>query len=111
MGWEQVGVLVGVFSPLVGVPMTLVVLFLRGIRETQLAALNEISRRIDRMEARLEELARFVSDVEREYATKEEWLRESMLARQRLDRLGEAMARAEAEAAIAARRSEEREGS
>lgn len=105
------GVLVGVFSPLVGVPMTLVVLFLRGIRETQLAALNEISRRIDRMEARLEELARFVSDVEREYATKEEWLRESMLARQRLDRLGEAMARAEAEAAIAARRSEEREGS
>lgn len=110
MGWDQVGVMVGVFSPLVGVPLTMVVLFLRGIRETQLAALNEIGRRIDRMEARLEELARFVSDVEREYTTKEEWLRESMLARQRLDRLGEAMARAEAEATMTSRRATEREG-
>lgn len=97
MSWEQVGLLVGVFSPLVGVPLGVITLYLRAIREHQTATAAELLRRVEGQERSIGELLRATAEFEREYATKEEWVRESMLARQRLERLAEMTARIEAE--------------
>jgi hypothetical protein len=97
MGWEQVGVLVGVLSPLVGVPLGMISLYLRAIREQQATTTSEISRRIHIIEASLDSLVRRMGECDREFTTKEEWLRESMLARQRLERLTELVTRIQAE--------------
>jgi len=97
MGWEQVGVLVGVLSPLVGVPLGMIALYLRAIREHQATTTSEISRRIHIIEASLDSLVRRMGECDREFTTKEEWLRESMLARQRLERLTELVTRIQAE--------------
>ena len=45
----------------------------------------------------MRDLLRCTADFEREYATKEEWVRESMLARQRLEKLTEMVTRIETE--------------
>lgn len=97
MGWEQVGVVVGVISPLVGMPLGIIALYLRAIREQQAVTTSEIARRIHTIEGSLEHLVRRTAEFDREFATKEEWLRESMLARQRLERLTELVTRIEAE--------------
>ncbi len=97
MGWEQLAALVGVLSPLVGVPLMVITLYLRAIREHQTSTMAEITHRIETMEGSIRDLLRATADFEREYATKEEWVRESMLARQRLERLTEMVTRIEAE--------------
>lgn len=97
MCWEQVGLLVGVLSPLVGVPLTVITLYLRAIREHQSNTTAELTRRIEAMEGTMRDLLRCTADFEREYATKEEWVRESMLARQRLEKLTEMVTRIQAE--------------
>ena len=97
MAWDQLGMLVAVLSPLVGVPLVMITLYLRAIREHQTSTLSEITRRIDAMEMSMRDVLRSTADFEREYATKEEWVRESMLARQRLERLTEMVTRIEAD--------------
>jgi len=97
MNWEQVALLVGVLSPLVGVPLTVISLYLRAIREHQTVSLQEMAHRIETMESSVRDLLKASADFEREYTTKEEWVRESMLARQGLERLTEIVTRIEAE--------------
>jgi len=88
---------VGILSPLVGVPLTVITLYLRAIREHQTSTMAEIKHRTEAMESSIRDLLRSTADFEREYATKEEWVRESMLARQRLERLTEMVTRIEVE--------------
>jgi len=97
LNWEQLGLLIGVLSPLIGVPLGVITLYLRAIREHQTTAASETARRIETMERSVNDLLRATADFEREYTTKEEWVRESMLARERLERLTEMTARIEAE--------------
>lgn len=97
MNWEMISAFVGVLSPLVGVPLLIITFYLRAIREHQTTAMAEVARRMDAMEASIRNLSRATAEFEREYATKEEWVRESMLARQRLERLTEMVARIQAE--------------
>lgn len=97
MGMSELGILIGVFSPLVGVPLVVITLYLRAIREHQTVSMSEMTHRIETMESAIRELLRATANFEREYATKEEWLRESMLARQRLERLTEAITRIQAD--------------
>jgi len=93
MAWEQVGLLVAVLSPLVGIPLTVITLYLRAIREHQTNTMSEVTHRIETMEASVRDLLRCTAAFERDYTTKEEWVRESMLARQRLERLTEMVTR------------------
>jgi len=93
MAWQQVGVLVGVLSPLVGIPLMVITVYLRAIRDHQTSTMAELTHRIEAMERSIHDLLRCTADFEREYATKEEWVRESMLARQRLERLTEMVTR------------------
>lgn len=90
---ESLGTLLAVLTPLCAVPMTLIVFYLRGLRENQQAWQAESVRRIDAMEGAFGELRRAVESFERDYATKEEWLRECMHARRMLEQLSETAAR------------------
>lgn len=87
----------GIFSPLVGVPLTAITLYLRAIREHQTTGAAELVHRIERIEQSIRELSRSITEVERDYTTKEEWLRESMHARQQLERLTEMLVKVQAE--------------
>ncbi len=97
MSWEQAGLVVGVLSPLVGAPLIVISLYLRAIREHQTATMAEINHRIQTIETALHDLLKSTADFEREYATKEEWVRESMVARQRLEKLTEMVTRIQTE--------------
>ncbi len=97
MDWGSVAVLVGVLSPLVGVPLTAITLYLRAIREHQTTGSAELMHRIEKVEESIRELSRSMTDIERDYTTKEEWLRESIHARQQLERLTEVMVKVQTE--------------
>ncbi|HOW72644.1 MAG TPA: hypothetical protein PKY77_18750 [Phycisphaerae bacterium] len=97
MAWEQTAVLVGILSPLVGTPLAMITLYLRAIRDQQASGISMLTRRIQTMESAIHELVRSAADFEREYTTKEEWVRESMYARQRLERLTELATRIQVE--------------
>lgn len=97
MTWEQIGVVVGALSPLVGVPLVMITLYLRAIREHQTQAMAGVSQRIEQIEISIRDLLRCTSDLDREFATKEEWVREAMLARQGLERLTEMVTRIQSE--------------
>lgn len=97
MDFQQAAVITAVLSPLVGIPLGVITMYLRAIREHQAVSLADVTQRIATLESAIKDLLRAKADFEREYATKEEWVRESMLARQRLERLTELAARIEAE--------------
>ncbi len=93
---ETFGVLLSVLTPLVVVPLTVIMFYLRSAREHELARHQEISTRVDECGRALDALRVRFGDFERDYATKEEWLRECLHARSALERLSAATARLEA---------------
>lgn len=97
MVWEPFAQLLGIVLPLVVVPLTVMLFYLRAVREHQTVKHREIGRMMESCRQEMSELRRTVSLIERDFATKEEWLRESMLARQTMERLTENLARAQAE--------------
>ena len=97
LNWELVGTVIGVLSTLVAVPLTAIVFYLRAIREDQRLLQERLTRSVDKIEADCERVGSSVESVKRQYTTKEEWTRETMLARSQLGRLTELMARLQAE--------------
>jgi len=93
--WESAATFLTVLTPLVAVPLTVLTFYLRSLREQQLAAHRELVRRIDDLESQTVELRGGLSDVARDFTTKEEWLRECMLARRSIEQLREAAVRME----------------
>ena len=91
-------VLVAILAPLVGAPLAAITFYLRAIRDHQATRYADTLRRIDGVEASIRILTWTVNDFERDYATKEEWLRESLHARRQLERLTEITARLNAAA-------------
>jgi len=94
--WLPMATMLAALAPLVGVPLGVITLYLRSIRDQQSARHGELVQRMGTMERSLREVGRAVSVLERNYTTKEEWLRESMHARRQLERLTEMVARLEA---------------
>ncbi|HNQ24510.1 MAG TPA: hypothetical protein PKK06_15595 [Phycisphaerae bacterium] len=92
---ETVSALLAVLAPLVGVPLTVITFYLRSLREAQVTWHGHLGHRLDAVEAAVSTLRGAVADVERNYTTKEEWLRESMQARRLLEQLSGAMVRVE----------------
>jgi len=93
---ESAAVLVGILTPLVAVPLTFITFYLRSLRDNQKVWHGEFLRRAEMTERATAELRRRVRDFERDYTTKEEWLRESVLARRALERLNEERVRIDA---------------
>jgi len=82
---ERVGVVLVVLVPLVAVPLTVITFYLRLLREHQLTRQHELSRRIDEQQQELASLRCRVGEFERDYTSKEEWLRECLHARRVLE--------------------------
>ena len=93
--WEMSGTFLTVLTPLVAVPLTVITFYLRSIREHQMTWHSEWARRFEAVETSAAELRRTAGEFERDYATKEEWLRECMHARRKLEQLGETVVRLE----------------
>jgi hypothetical protein len=90
---ELAGTLLTILTPLVAVPLTVITFYLRSLREHQVSRHADLARRVEAAESNLSELRRMLAEFERDYTTKEEWLRECMLARRSLEHLNEAAVR------------------
>ncbi len=92
---EAMGTLITVVSGLVVIPLSVLTFYLRGTREQQAAGFAELTRRVASVEEACAEMGRAMRGFDRDYTTKEEWLRECMLARQGIERLREISIRLE----------------
>ena len=93
---ESTGAALAVLTPLVVVPLTVFTFYLRSLREQQSAWHADFVKRIEAVEGILNQIRRHVFDFERDYTTKEEWLREEMQTRRRIEMLRESTWRLEA---------------
>ncbi len=90
---QSMGAVLGVLAPLIAVPLTLITFYLRSLREHQIVCHAQLERRLEAFESELAELRRGLTERDRDFATKEEWLRECMYTRRLLDELRENAAR------------------
>ncbi|MCK6457806.1 MAG: septation ring formation regulator EzrA [Phycisphaerae bacterium] len=95
--WTSLATVSGALAALVGVPLTMIVFYLRSLREEQRATLSIIRTRLEQVESDLRTVERNVDRIQQAYTTKDEWLRETMLARRQLERLSEVLARMQAD--------------
>ena len=94
--WEMSATFLAVVTSLVAVPLTVLTFYLRSIREHQLTWQGELVRRCDGVESLAKNLRQAFVEFERDCVKKEEWLRESMDARRRLENLQQSAIRIEA---------------
>jgi len=87
--WVTLGMVIGTLAPVVGIPLTMITLYLRSIREGQERREAADGRRMGAIEANVRRVDERIGGVERGYTTKEEWLRESLHSRHQLERLME----------------------
>ncbi len=85
--WESLRTVLAVVTPLVAIPLTVITFYLRSLREHQITWHAELVRRFEAIERSTAQVRETVIQFERDYTTKEEWLRECMLARQTLENL------------------------
>jgi hypothetical protein len=97
MNWTTLGLIVATAAPLVGVPLGVIALYLKSLRDYHINRSNEMTQRVGHLDEALDSVTRQVRDMERDYTTKEEWLRESMYARRQLEKLTEMVMRIEAQ--------------
>jgi hypothetical protein len=93
--WNSASTVLAVMTPLVAVPLTVITFYLRSLREHQMTWHGELVRRFEALERSTAQLRATVTQFERDYTTKEEWLRECMMARQTLEGLSKAAVRLE----------------
>ncbi len=93
--WEYGGTYLAVLTPLVAVPLTVLTFYLRAIRDGQMKNQADSERRFAGVDVAIVQLRQSLADVVRDYATKEEWLRECMHARQKIEQLTETTIRME----------------
>ncbi len=93
VNWTTVSVIIGTVVPLVGIPLMMITMYLRSIRDYQVRRYDELVDRVGGLDDVVSRTARLVREFERDYTTKEEWLRESLLARKQLEKLNEGVAR------------------
>jgi hypothetical protein len=99
--WERFGAWVLVLTPLVGVPLTAITFYLRALRAQGISQFAELNQRVVRLDALIDSTMRRIAEIERSYTTKEEWVRESTLARGERRWLTEAVIRLETESQAA----------
>ncbi|MCB9866031.1 MAG: hypothetical protein H6816_05300 [Phycisphaerales bacterium] len=88
----------GVLAAVAGAPLAMLVLYVKGLREQLRAARAEAGARAAIVESTMERLRDEVTEVRRDYATKEEWLRESMWARGRIEQMAALVTELQADA-------------
>lgn len=93
--WPNVATLVAVLTPMVVLPLGVITFHLRSLREHHTAWRSELVRRLERTETALHGLAERVADHDRQFTTKEDWIRENMLARRNIEQMKVALTRLE----------------
>jgi hypothetical protein len=93
LDWGTAGAIAVVLSPIAAVPLTIVTFHLRALGEQHRARQEEIARRVEALESSVASLRQELSETQRDYTGKEEWLRESLSARRQIERLSEGLAR------------------
>jgi len=96
MAWADASTMLAIVTGLVLVPLTVITFYLRALLMQQSAARADFNGRFEHVEDSIRRLSRRVAEHERGLTSKEDWLRESMLARRNIERLTEAFARIEA---------------
>jgi hypothetical protein len=94
-GLQSAEALLAVLTPLVAVPLTLITFYLRSLRDHQVTGHAQLERRVETLDLAAAELRRALAELDRNYAGKEEWLRESLHARREIERLAAAFVRIE----------------
>ncbi len=92
---ESAGALLTILTPLVAIPLTVITFYLRSLREHQVSWHRDLVRRVESVEASTLALRTTIGELERDFTTKEEWLRECMAARRTLEKLSETTVRIE----------------
>ncbi len=92
---ETTGTFLAILTPLVVVPLTVITFYLRSLREQQFSWQTDFTRRVENVEKSATDLRKALGNLERDYTTKEEWLRECMHARRTLELLSEMTVRME----------------
>jgi hypothetical protein len=95
--WNLAALVVGALSALAGVPFAAICLYLRAIRDGQRNLQAALTERVSQLEADRRRIEETIDSVEINYTPREEWLRETMLARSQLERLTELIAGLRAE--------------
>ena len=95
--WLSFGALLAVLTPLAGVPLTAILFYLRGLREQYASRAAQLLTRVDRLDSLTDSLVQRIAEIERNCATREEWIRESMLARRERRLLTNAVVRLQAQ--------------
>ena len=90
--------LVAALAPLVAVPLGVITFYLRTLHENQVTRYAELVRRFEQVERQLADLTRAVAAFPTDFTTKDEWLREVMYLRGRLERLADGPRRTNAPA-------------
>ncbi len=93
----DVSSLLALLTPIVIVPLGVITFYLRALREQQSSGAADLTRRIESNEQALQRLGARLGDLQGDFATKEDWLRECMLARRDIARLSEALTRTQTE--------------
>jgi hypothetical protein len=88
INWATLGALAGTVAALVSVPLGAAAQYLRQMVQLQSRQQESANRRMDRIERQL-------SEVHRDYQTKEDSLRQVMSLRKQIDRLNDAVLRIE----------------
>ena len=73
---ESTATLLGVLTPLVAVPLTVITFYLRSLREHQVSWHAEFISRVQVVEGSTSDLRAMLREFERDYTKKEELLRE-----------------------------------
>lgn len=93
--WQIAAGMVALVTSVVGLPLGVLVFFIRHTRRTEAECLTQAHRRLDQVESGLRRLWEEVANVRRDGATKEEWVRESMWIRNRMESMNQGLARLE----------------
>ncbi len=96
-GLMDANTLVAILASIVAIPLGVITFYLRALRDHLLAASRDSTQRIEQVDKSVRRVESRINDIERDYTVKEDWLRESMLARRNIQQLIEACARLDAQ--------------
>ncbi len=95
--WPMIGSLATILSALVGLPLTVMVFYLRAMREDQRVSAAEWQRRAERLEADGRRLGAAIQALARTATPRREWRREQAAIRRELGRLTRVLVRLRSE--------------
>jgi len=93
---NSIATLLTILAPVIVIPMAVLTFYLRSMRDIHTLHYDSCMRRMESLEASVVELRHQVVVWQRDFTCKEEWLRECMHARKRIEHWSHATSKLEA---------------